>query len=281
MILEKEKFLLMKEFPPEGDTQQLLMRKEDATLFLQVTKQSRETVTGEEIKFLLEQSKNKDFTDFYDYSTNPESISIMMRYEESKTLKSRLDEVVMLFPERLAIMKAILERMLILNMPLYFLQTVAEGERIFLHESMDIRFDYNLGDIAQFESASFSKFSKKLAALVRLLFERELSLGAVPKLSGLVYGLEYQEFKSLEDIYESYHDAFKNYSEDFEIVPQNTSFKLWDKLKALASYLTIVIKIAIVAVALFYTVSSVIDYMAEPEVSDNFQTIGSRSITSE
>lgn len=278
MVINHETYLVIKELGSSDSIKEFLVKKQDTEDYFHVTQQDRDSVTGEEVKFLLEQTKNPTFVDFCDYITTPDYLQILMKYETSMTLEEKLQIENCNLVERLEIMKHILERIMILNMPSYFLHSAITPQGILISRSLDIAFDYDLKTIAGFKEITFQDVEVKFAHIFRILFSEEIKLKAIKELENLVYGLEHGEFEQFEDIYGAFRTIYKLYVNNPVIKPQTRQFKWWEKIKSLSRFLGILTKIAVFGVAIVYLILSIQNFTAEPDVNQNFTQIGTKMI---
>ncbi len=278
MIIENQKYLVIKELSSRDDTKRFLLKKEGENKFYNVTRQKHDTVTGDEVKFLLEQTKNSSFVDFFDYVTKPDYLYVFMRYEEHDTVEDKLDNENCRLVERLEIMKKIIEKIIILNMPIYFLNSIMCKERIFVSRELDITFDYDLYDLAQFDKVTRADVSKKLAELFRFVFKREIEMKAIDEIDALIRVLEDDRVELDEDLMRIFYPIYTGYQESTVVVPKTAKFKSWEKIKSLGKYVELVGKITVLVVALAYLGLSIKNLTAESEVNTNFTTIGTQEI---
>ena len=107
------------------------------------------------VEFLMHQRENSHFTDFTSCFFSDECLYVVMRYAEGISLEEKLQNEVSSLEERLAVGKGILERILILNMPDYFLKDCLKAESIILSASLEVSFQYELLNIADYERVQF------------------------------------------------------------------------------------------------------------------------------
>lgn len=278
MIIGNRSYVVIKEIGVNDGVSVYLLKREDANLFYTATKQPRETVNGEEIKFLFEQSKNEIFQDFMDYYTTPEYLYVIMKYEESLTLSRRLEEQACTLVERLEIAKKILEKLVILNMPTYFLGNIMDLEKIMYSDSMEVSFDYRLYDIANFNDTKSEDVGKKLAKIFEELFHKELQMKAMKEIQSLIKKLEQGKINQLDDVISTFFPIYTKYMENPNVEAESKTYKNWEKIKSLTKHLALVMKILLMGLAIAYLVVTIIDFNSESDVQENFTWIGTEEI---
>lgn len=278
MIIENQKYLVIKELSNGVDTKRFLLKKEGENKFYNVTRQNHDTVSGEEVKFLLEQTKNESFVDFFDYVTKPDYLYVFMRYDQHDTLEGKMANENCKLVERLEIIRKVIEKIIILNMPIYFLNTIMQRDRIFVSRELDITFDYDLRDLAHFDKVTRAQVSGRLAELLKFVFKKEIELKAIDEMEALIRVLEEDKIELNEELMRLFHPIYTGYQENTVIVPQTKKFKSWEKIKSLGKYMEVAGKIAVLAIAIAYLGLSIKNLTAESEVNANFTYIGTQEI---
>lgn len=278
MIIDNQNYLPIQEFGQVGDVTCYLFKQAKANQFYAVTAQSRKTVTGDEIKFLFEQSQNKIFTDFVDYYTMPDLLYVFMKHQQQPTLQQKLDAENCSLPERLQLVKNILERLAILDMPLYFMGNILDSNHVLVSDGLDISFDYQLYDIADFANTTAEQVAEKMADLLALIFDKELQMKAMKQLRVLIQKLRQGRIAVKDEIIQEFYPIYSYYTEHPDIEKQTRQFKQLEKIKKLAKYLGVAIQLGVIALAIAYLVWSILMINDEGEVVQNFQSIGTQEI---
>ncbi len=243
--------------------------------------QKLSSVRGEEIRFLMEEMKNENFSDLTDFFINNDCLYVLLKYHAGTELERKIASEKCSLSERLEIIKNILEKILILNMPVYFFSSAMDIRRITLTSDNEVYFNYNCLDIDKFDSVEFKDGTKSLAEVIKFVFAYELKERSMPELETFVYSAGHNDMTNYMEIYEKYYQVYQIYfgrkQEDLE--PQSFKFKVWDIIKKIGSFIKKLIQPALLILAVGYLAVSIMGVLAEPGYNENFTTIGTVIVT--
>lgn len=225
-----------------------------------------ELVTGELIRYLMEQVHNKSFREFVNYGTDAAYLTVLMDCKKGTSLAKLLSWERMTLRERLEIGEKLLEHLLLADFPTYFLCAALEPERVKVNSAMDFGFDFDLSGLVDFDKADFSMACKKLADTLSPLFEPELKRRAFPDMEGFLYGLRHGEGESLLSVYQRFLSICREWRDKDEdrLESRSMAFVVWEKMKGLGRFLRGCGKVALVLLAAAYLVLS-LRQLAKPD----------------
>ena len=242
--------------------------------------QNLTSVRPDEIRFLMEQLNNENFSDLVDFFINDDFLCILIKYHAGIWLENKISSEKCSLNERLELVKNLLERVLILNMPDYFFYSAMNINRIKVTKANEVYFTYDCCDIAQFDSINFQDGLKSLADVIEFIFEQEIKQRSIQELFALVYDLRHDGIKSYLGIYERYWDIYQIYfgKKQEDLKPYSLAFRIWEIIKKIGVFLKKFVKIALVLLAIAYLVVSIMELYAEPGFNENFKSIGTVEI---
>lgn len=241
---------------------------------------NRQWITGA-VEFLMRQKENSHFTDFTSCFFSEECLYVVMRYAEGISLEEKLQNEESSLEERLAVGKGILERILILNMPDYFLKDCLKAESIILSASLEVRFQYELLNISDYERVLFWQVQNCLLKLFQMLFAKELKKKMLPPAIPFCDSLKKGGYQDILEIYTAYDKMCKEIqklSADKEILPQTWSFRLWERAKKYIPALKRVCAVVLMVLAVIFLIYTVRESMQEGGEKKSFEYIGTLEI---
>lgn len=233
------------------------------------------------MEYLMKQSANVYFKDFITCFTGDECFYVVMKYEDGITLQEKFAKEQCNRQERFAIGKAVLNQIMILKSPEYFLQDCLTLNNIVLTRGTDVAFHYELQKINDYEHFQFIHVQKKLHQIFTVLLQEELKRKTLPAAMEFCTKLKNAGYKDILEIYMEYsqmlEQAAKMTDEEFE-VPKTLAFRLWERVK---QYIPIVKKICAVLLmiaAIVFLIYSFRQSMLEGGEKKVFDYIGTLEI---
>lgn len=226
----------------------------------------------------VSKAKLKDYVEQFTFEGN---IYFVFRYSNENLLLDKLDAERCSFEERLVIVKNILERMLLLDMPPALQCDCLALSQITVAGSLDIGFNYEFNLIDKFQELNVADVGRSLIQVLSVLFEKELKRESCPEIK------ELQEWLRKGN-YEDYAGIFYEYMRNYELLlnqpeaevekSQTFLFRLWEKIKAAAVSLKKVLIAVLMIAALLYLGNTVIEMFQEPAKIQSFSRIGTIEI---
>ena len=234
------------------------------------------SVRGEEIRFLMEEMKNENFSDLSDFFINDNCLYVLLKHHVGDELGHKIVSEKFSLDERLEIIKNLLEKILILNMPVYFFASAMDVSRIIISKGNEVNFTYDCRNMIEFDTVQFQNGAEALADVIKFVFTYELKERSMPELETFVYNLGHNGMTKYLEIYEKYWQVYQIYfgikQENLE--PRSFKFKVWDFIKKVGSFIKKLIQPALLMLAVGYLVVSIMGVLAEHGVNDNFKSIG-------
>ena len=186
------------------------------------------------MEFLMRQMKDTHFTDFVSCFASEEYFHVVMKYAEGVSLREKLQREHCSLEERMAIGKGILDKIMLLKIPDYFLQDCLKQENIILSSASEVSFQYYLFNITQYGRVSFSQVQACLWILFEALLEQEMKKRVLPSASRFCNSLKKGEYQEILQIYTDFNEVCKEirHIPPVELAtPRTWGFRTWDKVK--------------------------------------------------
>ena len=185
-------------------------------------------------KFLMDQMENPNFTDYVSCFFSEECLYVLMKYRAGISLRETLLKAHCGLEGRMAIGKNILEKILLLKMPDYFLQDCLWADRIILSTALEVEFQYELANLPEYESYDFCHVQARLAGIFEELFMPEIQKRVLPDASRFCDALYGGEYADMLEVYQAYQELCRNINEippEELKIPRTPSFQIWEKIR--------------------------------------------------
>lgn len=235
-----------------------------------------ELVTGELVRYLMDQVHNKSFREFVNYGTDAKYLTVLMDCGTGTPLKQLLSQEKMTLRERLEIGEKLLEHLLLADFPTYFLCATMEPGRVKVSSAMDFGFDFDLSGLPEFNKADFSMACGQIADTLSPLFEPELRRRAFPDMESFLYGLRHGEWETLLSVYQKFLGICREWRDKDEerLESRSIAFVVWEKIKGLGRFLKACGKVAVVLLAVAYLALSLHQLVKPDPVQQVYGRIG-------
>lgn len=278
----EQRYLVIHKLESENGADQYLCRNADSDSGREyrIARVGLPTVGGELVRFLMEQIHRENFTDFVDYFTDADYLYVVMNCGHGNPLGQKLSQESCRLEERMEITKNLLEKTVLLDMPPYFLYGAMRSEGIRVAPTLDVEFDYEMNDIAEFDLIGFEQAQRRIGEILEILFGRELELEAFPAMKALIYGVKHGEYTTVLSVHEAFLSIYSERKEKSgqALTPQSLSFRLWERIKKLGILAKKAVYAGILLLALAYLVITVRDFRTPAPAAEIFEKIGTLQI---
>lgn len=231
-----------------------------------------------ELMVYINQNIKETFIDFVERFVFEGDLCLVFRYHRGLSLSAKLKYEYSSISERMTIGKKILDEIVLLDMPLYFLKNCLSGERIIVRPSLDVSFNYVPADIRHFAAADDRAVLAGFTAIFDLLFADELSKQSAPLINQFYADLhKEQHFNSIE-LYKQYTQMCR----EVELIPEEELnqpkskwFLLWEKIKKSFGKFKKILGIALLVLSIVYLAYTIGDAL-NPTITpvQHFEFIG-------
>ncbi len=221
------------------------------------------------------------FTDLREHFFEDGFLNIVFRKSEEPLLKDRLKSDTYSISERLIILKEILEKLQLQELPPFFACGVLNPEGIRLSDSLKPYFEYDCRMITKMDSVTYSDTAAAFSRLCMYMFEKEFALGRFRELTDLCSMLSGMSCSGYMQIYQSFYPIYFEFSkyDDAHFRPDNFQVKLHKFLVRLFSYRRVFICTAVFIAAAIYLGFAVRNNILSDEREPYFDAIGALVLT--
>lgn len=233
------------------------------------------------MEYLMKQSANVYFEDFVTCFTGDECFYVVMKYADGIILEEKLANESCSRQERFAIGKAILERIMILKTPDYFLQDCLTPDTIVLANGTEAAFHYTLQKLNDYEHFHFSDVQKRLYQIFIILFQEELKRKTMPFAAEFCSRLKSAGYKDILEIYTEYTkmlEQAEGMQEEEFVVPKTFVFRLWERVKKCIPAFKRICAVLLMIAAVAFLIYSFQQSMQEGGEKKVFDSIGTLEI---
>jgi hypothetical protein len=181
--------------------------------------------------------------------------------------------------ERLEILRSLIEKTVMMNIPVSIQTDILLSESITVSESMRVDFRYNLTHMHDYASMDFRKFQKSMCSVVKKILEKEYNSNISGKLVKYCENLEKGVFSEYIELYSEYMDVYeeiKNNINQETLKKQSRWLKIWEKAKSFLRMIKPFAVCLVILLALIYLLYTVMGYDKEDTSQYNtYKTIGS------
>jgi len=221
-----------------------------------------------------------DFTDLYECFSRDGKLYVVFLHKEGLPLEEKLKEEMCSLKERMQIGKNLLEQILLLSIPDYFLAKLWKEKQILVDEGLSVSFCYRLEGILLSKEEQNLQIRNGLSALFEELFQKEIELEKCPEISEFTKNLKEGKFHSIREVYQEYNglcEILQNLSRRGNIRPNTLIFRIWDRMKKAIPYIKKAVGVVILIMLAGYLIYTILYPKATVECL-KFETIGTLMI---
>lgn len=225
--------------------------------------------------------ENREFEDYKGCFSREEGLYIVFHKRQGIPLAEQLAGSRLSLEQRIRIGKQVLERLLLWRLPDFMLCQLLDADRILI-QGERVEFAYGW-DLSMGEHCSMTTVNKRMAGLLKVLFEEEAEHAASPRLMKLLDELE-------QDIPEDFFAIYEAYSSLYNVMPEEAGRYVsgFQKIKRNLSVLVkkgeglmkIILFLAVYAAAVFLLVWEIKQQEASGDKTEGivYETIGTLRI---
>lgn len=207
----------------EGEAHYLCRREGEETLW-HLVQISQRRLGRAGLSRILELEENPGFTDLNEYFLLDETIIMVFPFPQGRPISGLSEEPDWSMKERFEAGKCILERFLILMMPVWLRWEVSVPDRICLTDDMKAGFYYGLDQVESYDDIGEADVWKRLSALFRQLFQKEEWEGLYPEVEQFLAEADEGPWPELMDGYRAYLQLLPACSEERKREKEKTPF---------------------------------------------------------
>ncbi len=226
--------------------------------------------------------QKETFVDYIEHFVFEDDLCLVLKYYRGISLSEKLNNERCSLNERMKMGQKILDRIVFLDMPLYFLENCLTGERIIVKPNLDIFFNYVPSDIRDLAAVDDQAVLKAFTAIFKMLFADELSKQAAPPINQFYSALHKEQYFGSIELYKQYTQMCR----EVELIPEEELnkpkskwFLLWERVKRLFKVLKKVLAVALMILGIVYLASTIKESI-DPTINhvNHFEFIGTLEI---
>lgn len=223
---------------------------------------------------LTNRKKREDFTDLYEYFSWDGRLYLVFLHKEGVPLEEWIGEDGRSFKERLEIGRVILERILLLSVPDYFITEIWRKEQILVNDG-EVGFRYQLEGIFMENGEREEQIRFGLANLLEQLFEEEIVFEKSLEVLELIERIRDRDTGNVWEVYQDYQKFLDRiFGLKEELHPNTILFRIWNRIKMGFPYIRWGIRILLVFVLAGYLIYTIL-YPSEEVEFLKYESIGS------
>ena len=230
---------------------------------------------------LADAAGSSAFSDFIEHFICDDVLCIVMRYTQGITLRDKLETESFSLAEKLELGRRILERMILQEIPDYYLTKCCSEENIIVDSDLTLHFNYPIEDIVRAGDCTRADAMAGVAALLRYIFAREADDYSSAELSRFLDTLPALCAESdLIGLYSAYHEMMQAATSGEAKSNEENSIwhSLWEKLKKVGFALRKVLMVLLLLAAAIYLIYTIGETKDSGTRIRNFERIGTVEI---
>lgn len=251
---------------------------EDRSQCLVIRLKRPETVAAA-VEFLYGQSVHGAFADFKDCFVSEEALWSVFSYHEGQPFTEWLAKGHPGMEERCEVVKGILERILLQDMPCYFAARCLELPNIYVNQGLQVSFQYGLAGVEISRSYTMQEVQQRLGEVARAVFQEELKKEVIQPIKGLLEDLGQLRYGDCLELYRAFLGARDQVlalpTQELE-VPATWVFRVWGRVRKWFQLLKRALAIAALlagALYLLWTIDDASQPAAPAHVVDQIGTV--------
>ena len=225
------------------------------------------------VSWLTDNINAEAFTDYRESFIYDDKLCIVMKYTEGISLSKKLATESVPLRERLELGRKLLERIVLQDIPDYFLAKCLVPEQIIVDNDLTVSFNYPIEDIVTGREQSGRS---NIVSVFSLIFDRELQRKVPDVLIKFFERLPELANGRMIDLYSEYYllmGALESYDENGD-EPKTFWYKLWSKLKKIFRIIKKLVILALIILSIAYLIYLIIDPDKNKSSNGHFHSIG-------
>lgn len=233
------------------------------------------------VDFLMQQQKNRKFADLKECFFFEGSLYTAFAFKEGRPVSDVLMDGECSFEQRLAMVRSVLEKLMLLAMPDYFMWDALDRTHIYFAEGLEVFFQYGFWKIQEHERFDFAMVQQQFASFFELVFSEELVKESLPALADFAQENKDAAFADLPELFAAYDRLEKEVllePEEERTMPKTLPFRIWDKVKTYIPAFKKIAMAVLLLAAILFLIWSFKESMSQGGQEVQFEQIGTVEI---
>ncbi|MDO4803527.1 MAG: hypothetical protein Q4A32_01745 [Lachnospiraceae bacterium] len=241
-------------------------------------------VQPELIRYLANLYKEGLFHELIQYGNEKGHFHVVMDCGPTKarTLQDRLQTEVISLAERLVMGDNFLKYLIVSSIPLWFAESSMHTDHILFTDALECALDFELEFLMKFEDADMKGLMAGIREVLSELFAKELDKEKLPEMKDYLEKMLQGEYSDLMSAYQEYRKIELSLAgvKESSLEPKSLPWRLWDRIKSLASHTEKLIGVLVFAIVIAYLIWSVWNALQPTKQKDIYPAIGDEKILS-
>ena len=201
---------------------------------------------------------------------------------KARSLKDRVGNDVISLQERLTMGEKLLKHLILSSVPVGFAESAMDTDHVFFTDALDCSLVFEMESLEGFAGADKDSMLKKLSKVLGEVFEKELTAQKLPEMKAFLERVSEGEYPGVLGVYHAYRKLEQQLAgiDEKELEPKSLPWRIWEKIKAFAKFLTKCVWVLVILIAVAYLVWSIRNAMKPTQAQDIYQAIGDERILS-
>ena len=225
--------------------------------------------------FFAETAKNDNFTDYIKYFSSNGNFYMVFRYNDGVKLSERIKDAK--FEEKLSIVKAIVDNLIIQNIPYYFANYSLTVDNVTLDENNVCTFLYNVDKPDSYKEIELEDVTDRFRELIEFIFAAEFKIESVPRLETYIKDLRRHNYDSIMDLYSDFmklYEELMKLDKGEAVIPKTRGFRRWKEFMSRFKYVKTAIVLILIVVAIVYLILTIGNVNAKGKGNVSIKSIG-------
>lgn len=225
------------------------------------------------VSWLSEVADPAVFTDFIECFVFEDTLCIVMKHVRGLTLADKLSTESMPLRERLELFRRILERAVLLNIPVFFLEKCMSPKEIIVSPDLTVSFNYPIEDIS---GEGLGDPLPRILTVFRNVFSIEIERKVPDELMEFYEWLQNCGTLDLKEMYSYYYLMMTQLVERNAGTeePKTLLYRIWELVKRLWLKCKKILMFVLLVAAIFYLAFTIKTVDSNQKQEPNFDSIG-------
>ena len=235
------------------------------------------------LAFLMEEKKKGTLADLVEVFSNGQDLCVVFAAAEGREFLSFLEEEPSL-KERIQVGHNVLEKLVLYDMPPYFMCQNLSFEHILVEEDLSVGFSYTLDVISEYQNFTEKQAQMYVYHFLSSLFQVELARKTVDAMEAFLKELLKGKYTDNLAVFKQYEQAaaltLQIPGEELRL-PKTKFFQFWQKLKKGMPFFKKLLFVLVYAGVFVYMIYCLVSCNQVKGYEQNFESIGTLEIKGE
>lgn len=232
------------------------------------------------LQFLIEEQKKGTFEDLKDVFTSGEELNVVFTAVRGIRIREFMENEPSL-EERIRVGHNVLEKLVLYDMPAYFMCQSLAFDHLYIEEDLTIYFDHTLEGISEYSNYTLEQANMYRYQLLGDLFKIELGRKTIDAMAQYLKNLLRGQYSDSLEVFKEYEQAAQltlAIPKEELLIPKTRLFRIWQGIKKLGGIVKKVIFVLIYLGAFGYMIYCLWSCNKVDGYTKTFDSIGTMTI---